>query len=460
MAQPTTATAQLARKGAKTPEEEKGLKAAAKKKSAEAYKPSQYATFRPLREAEFNDQEWTARLVVIDEGLGNMRDMRYYGPEAMESVGVLISGSKCYMNHQTLNQRMERPEGDLWSLVGYWRDGVVETGPNGKKRVVATLVCDKSETGEAGYQKLKHAVKYAKDFPNLVAVYCGTSINGDGDLEERELTIDGQTLKVNYVKAVTALPSADLVTQPARGGRVLQMLESISGCATWKEAEEMAKKGIAGIFQTIREALSGKDPRKVESAVEEAEKAAAALLSEADEKKGKEEEAADEACRGSEDEAKGKGKGEAEDEAEDGEGDGNGDTGHEEPDGDEAPAGAKGKITKTIKHEEKHVMTPSESAKVIRKLEKQLAEARAANAAVEKERVGKLLAESGVGDSIKVEDVLAMSEADRKVVLGLLGTMREDGYSAAGTTARGVASGAASGFKDMAAGISRKRGGR
>jgi hypothetical protein len=404
----------------------------------------------PLREAEIDKGKRSVRCVVITEGLGNQRDMRYYGPEAIDDIGKRIDGAKCYVNHKTMQQEIERPEGDLWSLAGYWKDGTVESMENGRRRVVATLVCDDSETGEAAYQKCVHALQYDRDLAESSDVYCGISINGDGVIESRKMTIDGNEIDVNYVANVTALPSADIVTQPARGGRVLALVESIAGCSSRREAKGMAIEAIKALLGRLFESARGKDAKKdeiVSAAVTEAEAIVAAAAKPAkesevdeteDEAKGKRE-----ACRGSEDEVD---ESDGEDEEKDGDG---------EPDGDE-PKG--GKVTKTIKHEERHVMTPAEAQRKIRDLEKQVREGRALEAKRAKAEIQRQLTEANVTE-LKAEDVMAMSEADRKVVMTLIrSTLRET----VGATMRGEGGGTAGDFaRTFAAAIGHSaRGGR
>jgi hypothetical protein len=168
------------------------------------------------------------RCRIITEGRGNARDKHYYGPESVADIARLINGSKAFINHQTAAEEAQRPERDVWDQAGFWKAGTLGSGPFGDKGqnvtfVEAVLVCDNSPAGDEALAKAEAAVEYAKQFPGLIEVYAGISINGDGEIEERE--INGET--VNYVTTVTSLVSADVVTQPARGGKFLSLAEAV-----------------------------------------------------------------------------------------------------------------------------------------------------------------------------------------------------------------------------------------
>ena len=402
MANGSAGMAQLERKGVVKPEDEKDGK--------DAKETAAIRSFTAFRESLGHAGPGNYRLVVINEGLGNKRDLRFYGPEAVASVGRLINGAKCYINHQTEAEMRDRPEGDLGELCGYWKDGLVEKGPDGRLRCVATLVTSDTHAGRDAAGHCDEALKYAEDFPASGDVHCGTSINGDGELEPRKMKFDDQELEVNYVTEVTSLPSADLVTQPARGGRVLALVESIRGAKSREEAHVMADNAFKSIIRKLAEAISGTKDEKLVAVAAEAEKAVKAAEEAEEEAKKKAE--AEEACKGSEEEAKKEADTEESEEADE----------EEEPAAkDEKPAG--GKKTSVIKHEEKHTYG-GESMKAIRAAAKQLVEVEA------------VLKESGI-KGVTAEDILSMRPAERKAFLALA-EARKESFISAGETLRGT----------------------
>jgi len=393
-----------------------------------------------LAEAHTVDTEARkVRCIVIREGMGNSRDKHYYGREAMQDLAQLINGSKAYINHQTEAQARERPENDLWSLAGYWCDGtLIEV--NGKMALEATLVCDESEAGQVAMAKALHAVQYAQEFPGLAEVYAGVSINGDGETEPREVNTPEGVAQVNYVTRVTALPSADIVTRPAREGKFLSLLEAIREADESTEVETMianaVKEMLAKIVEAGKSALDGKlEPAKAQAIVEaEAKKIAAVTKTKAGEGEG-------EAEGEAEAEANKAGEGEAEAEAVravDGE------PAHAEPDGDEpdgdeeaeAEAG-KGATKREIKYTEKTVKA-GEAVKS-RDLSKQLAEAnktiRALTAKMNEAEVKALVEE---GFPVEFAKSLVKMPADQRTAFKAMAGMMESNATAAGTTMRGM----------------------
>jgi hypothetical protein len=394
-----------------------------------------------LAEAVVDAAARSVRCTVITEGLGNSRDRHFYGPEALNDIVRLLNGAKAYVNHQTAAEAASRPEGDLRALAGYWRDATL-TEVGGKLGVMATLVCDSSPAGEEVLAKATHALQFAREFPGLAEVYAGISINGDGEVDPREVTTDQGPVQANYVTKVTELPSADVVTRPAREGRFLTLVESIRTTEDAQEAMTMTKEGIKDSFKRIAEALglvdAGKlEPVKAQAVVEAEAKKMATLTKEAGKKSG-------------EGEADGEKDGEAEGEAEaDGEKDGedseamrageqNGTDGTDAEDEDEGEGEDEpGKSTIHIKHEEKRVKTAA-SARAVRDLEKALAESKRENAALAKKLAEadlKALVESGMDEDF-ARSLMALPAAQRKVMRHMAG-MIESAQPFGGATMRG-----------------------
>jgi len=400
-----------------------------------------------LAEAMVDRKTRSVRCTVIREGGGNRRDRHWYGPEAIEKIAQLINGAKAHINHPTEAEAKARPEGDLWGLAGFWKDGtIIEV--EGRRAVMATLVCDTSEAGEAALSKAEHAIEYAKEFPGLEEVYAGISINGDGETEPRE--IEGQDW--NYVVDVTELPRADVVTRPAREGKFLALVESIRS-ADPKEAREMANKAVKGELTKIAEATAAldedQDPKKSVGMIEGAVARLKALFKEAfppKEEDESENETEDEAAkkkaaasekREDETEDESETKDESEDEAmraDDAAGDED-----EDEDAEEEPEKKGSKSVVHIKHEEKR--TTAESARALRDARKELKEAQATIAKLTKKLAVfevKELTEAGLPKDFAeaLQDLPAPQRKAMRALAGMLNDPSSDGF--AGSTVRGT----------------------
>jgi hypothetical protein len=164
------------------------------------------------------------KVCLITEGLGNRRNMNYYGPEAVESAVKVYEGKFCYINHQSLDEEETLPERDVRDKAGYWKNLTV-TEVDGRKACVGELHCDLSESGRLLAEKVQSSLHYKKEFPGTTREYCGFSVNGDGEAERREMEVEGESVVANYVVAFTdESESCDLVTTPARGGKALSAI--------------------------------------------------------------------------------------------------------------------------------------------------------------------------------------------------------------------------------------------
>lgn len=144
------------------------------------------------------------RVLLIRAGQGSSG---YYYPEVLRRDGPKIfpAGTRMYMDHPTLTERAERPEGSTLNWAS-----VTTTDP----------VWDPVEKG---------LVAEVEVFPHWRSVlnpeyakHLGLSIRATGTVESGE--VDGQrTLIVTSLDEGT---SVDWVTQAGAGGRVLQLIES------------------------------------------------------------------------------------------------------------------------------------------------------------------------------------------------------------------------------------------
>lgn len=200
------------------------------------------------------------KVVLVTEGLGNRRNMNYYGPEAMQSAPPIFEGKPCFLNHPSSIEEQDIPERRVESKCGYFKN--VRVQPiDGMSSVIGELHFDLSETGQMGFAKALTSLHYKTEFPGLDSEYVGLSINADGDVEKRMVQWEGETLEVNYVTRFTDAASCDIVTTPARGGKFLALVESIAGALNKEDTpmKEGLKQSLEKVRSLLKEATKAKN---------------------------------------------------------------------------------------------------------------------------------------------------------------------------------------------------------
>lgn len=205
------------------------------------------------------------KVVLIEEGLGNLKDLMYYTREALEyaAENAVFEGKKMYADHPDKIQEVARPERSVRDIGGHYESVAVEDGPAGQALLVGNLV---TVAGDA-YDWLRSLLDAALDFSGKFnAEMVGLSINAAGMSEKKSLDdfMDGATIPISAqdkllkaksegaseIEVCTALQEAvscDLVTEAGARGRVLKMLEG--------ERQRMAK-------QTPKPAQAPKKPAR------------------------------------------------------------------------------------------------------------------------------------------------------------------------------------------------------
>lgn len=239
--------------------------------------PVQYNINNEVREGH------VARVVLITEGLGNRRNLNYYGAEAIMSAPAVFEGKPCYFNHPSESEERDIPERRVQDKFGYFKNCRTEI-IDGLKACTGELHFDLSEGGREAFAKTCTALHYKTEFPGVDSEYVGLSIHADGDWEDRTVQWQGETLQVKYVTRFTDAVSCDLVTSPARGGRILALVESAAGAKSTEEVgsmQEKLKKLMEAARSAIRNADEEKDPTKKAEKLAEARKLNDAFLIEA-----------------------------------------------------------------------------------------------------------------------------------------------------------------------------------
>ncbi len=224
-----------------------------------------------------------ARVVLITEGLGNRRNMNFYSSDAIMTAPAIFEGKSCFLNHPSASEDRDIPERRVQDKCGYFKNCRVES-VDGVAACTGELHFDLSEAGRDAFDKARTALHYRQEFPGIDSEYVGLSIHADGDWEDRSVQWQGETLQVKYVTRFTDAVSCDLVTSPARGGRILTLVESIAGANPKKEEgpmKEKLKKLMEAARTALKQADEEKDPAKKSERIAEARKLNDQFLTEA-----------------------------------------------------------------------------------------------------------------------------------------------------------------------------------
>lgn len=180
------------------------------------------------------------RVVIIEEGMGNLNDAFYYNRDALESAVDLFNGLKIYADHPSLEEEEIRPERSTRDILGHYENVALEEGPSGVAWLCADVNILPSKDCDWARARMVRAVENAEKFPDKDFV--GISINAAGDADKtpiddmikaapqgaRDKLVQAknegiETVKV--VKTITAAVSADMVTEAGAGGKILKIIE-------------------------------------------------------------------------------------------------------------------------------------------------------------------------------------------------------------------------------------------
>lgn len=199
----------------------------------------------PLRESSYRDNgigPSKFRVVILQEGLGNLRDASWYSKEAIASAVSVFEGAKCFVNHPSASEESDRPERDVRDIAGHFENCEATTASDGRARLEADLIMLQDPAVGPVRTKLVTAIDYSKKFPEKNFV--GLSINANGESIPMLIDALGGGFKVpescrskleaakqmgiseiKYVDKITDAVSCDIVTEPGAGGRVLEIIE-------------------------------------------------------------------------------------------------------------------------------------------------------------------------------------------------------------------------------------------
>lgn len=206
------------------------------------------------------------RAILIQEGLGNLKDGFYYTKEALKSAVPVFEGRKFYADHPSSFEEEVRPERSVRDVYGHFENIEYKEAADGTGQLHGDIVVLTDESADWVRARLVHAIDYAKKYPDKD--FLGLSINASGDakpigieefLQSGDLAksavakvqeaMAGGLTEVKVVKTIDQATSCDLVTEAGAKGKVLQMLEANrmekkhEAEEKKKEAEEAQKEG-------------------------------------------------------------------------------------------------------------------------------------------------------------------------------------------------------------------------
>lgn len=180
---------------------------------------------------------WSVTLISA----GDSANGRTYPADVLKKAAPLFEGVKAYADHPGRTERRDRPERSVRDVVG-WFEGARYDAK--KKAITAKLHL--SEAAGALRQLVLDAWNRGKK--DLI----GLSINAEGQIQE---SIDGGKRR-RTVTEISRVSSVDLVTEPAAGGRLEQLVASVRPDTNESESHAMDSEEIKRIIgAALAEAL-------------------------------------------------------------------------------------------------------------------------------------------------------------------------------------------------------------
>lgn len=196
--------------------------------------------------------------VLIQEGLGNLRDGYWYSKEALASAIPVFEGKKIYADHPSADDDENRPERSVRDILGHFENVHVEEESDGRHNLTADVCIQPEQQYDWARGLMKQAIAYAEKYPDKE--YVGLSINAAGDSSESPIedfmnqnelpkscvpklmkAMEQGLETVNVVNVIENAVSIDLVTEPGAGGKILKLIEEESMKRQKKSKKEAAK---------------------------------------------------------------------------------------------------------------------------------------------------------------------------------------------------------------------------
>jgi hypothetical protein len=182
------------------------------------------------------------RVVLIKEGMGNLRDCFYYSKECLQNSVQIFEGKKAFIDHPSSMEEEIRPERSTKDICGYYENVEYALDADNRGMLLADLCLGTDPSFDWTRSMLNNSIEYSKKFPD--SDFVGLSINASGNANEvpieqflRETDVpksvlpklhEAQTQGIMMIRVVSQLKDAvscDLVTEAGAGGRILKMIE-------------------------------------------------------------------------------------------------------------------------------------------------------------------------------------------------------------------------------------------
>ena len=164
---------------------------------------------------------------VIKSG-PNLSGTRVYTPESLREATPLVENLQCFLDHPTQTAEANQPERSVTELVGWFTQPQFNEAT---QAITAKLNLLTTGPAKAVLDMIREA--FSRGNPNLV----GLSIRGSG--AQKPVTSNGKPMQ--EVQKITRLLSADIVTMPAAGGRLVSIAESVRNVS---QEESMPDKNV------------------------------------------------------------------------------------------------------------------------------------------------------------------------------------------------------------------------
>ena len=181
------------------------------------------------------------KVLLIQEGLGNLRDCFYYTKDCLKNSVDSFEGVKCFADHPNQIEEQIHPERSTRDILGHYED-VEYVEENGRGQLQATLILCEGEHFDWARSLLTNALEYSTKYSN--AEFVGFSINASGEagssdldefirsgdvpddaLQKLQAALADGIEEIRPVSALTDAVSVDLVTEAGAGGKILTMME-------------------------------------------------------------------------------------------------------------------------------------------------------------------------------------------------------------------------------------------
>lgn len=191
-----------------------------------------YTTFKEASTDDKGKKKFS--VIIIKQGLGNLRDKNYYSADAIKTGESVYEGKKCYYDHPTETQEKEQPGRSVKDIVGHFENVKSVKNKDGLMELQADFIPIQGESRLGAIEMFEHAVQYSKKYPDKN--FIGLSINGDGEgltlsyddfinqvkpsQQELEKIKEIKGQEINLITRLLDAVSADVVTEPGAGGGI------------------------------------------------------------------------------------------------------------------------------------------------------------------------------------------------------------------------------------------------